>query len=326
MKAITQNSIGNAETMYIGEVDIPVLRENEVMVQVKAFGVNRADILQRKGKYPSPAGASPLMGLEVAGIVAEAPVSSPWRIGDKVFGLIPGGGYASYVAIDAEMLWRMPDTMSFEEAAAIPEAFLTAFLALQWQGKLQRGQKVLLHAASGGVGTAAIQLANAMQAEIVVTASASKHAICAKLGATVCIDYKTESWVDVVQEVMGKNSIDVVVDFLGASYFNDNISVLAMDGRMVMLALMGGADVSGVDLRKIIGKRITVIGSTLRNRPLSFQRKLAREFAEQFLPSFSDGRLQPIIDTVMDWTLIKEAHERMESNQHVGKIVMKVSE
>ena len=326
MKAIIQHSIGDANTMLLGEVDSPVLKENEVMVQVVAFGINRADILQRKGKYPSPPGASPLMGLEIAGIICEAPVSSKWHIGDRVFGLLPGGGYASFVAVDSEMLWKIPDAMSFEEAAAVPEAFMTAFLSLHWQGKLQVGGRVLIHAASGGVGTAAIQLANTMQAEVVVTASAGKHAVRARLGATLCIDYKTESWAEVVNEVIGKNSINVILDFLGASYFNDNIGVLAMDGRMVMLALMGGSEVSAVDLRKVIGKRISVVGSTLRNRPLSFQRQLANDFAQRALPLFSTGKLQPIIDTVFDWSEIAQAHQRMETNQHIGKIVMKISQ
>ncbi|MBP6230595.1 MAG: NAD(P)H-quinone oxidoreductase [Paludibacteraceae bacterium] len=321
MKAIIQSGIGDIDTMYIADIDSPVLQNEEVLVQVVAFGVNRADILQRKGKYPSPAGASPLMGLEIAGTVAQAPSSSIWKVGDRVFGLIAGGGYASYVAIDEQMLWQIPANMSFEEAAAIPEAFLTAYLALVWQGQLQANQRVLLHAASGGVGTAAVQLAKSLKAEVLVTASAHKHQVCSNLGADTCIDYRAGAWI----ETVGKNSIHVLVDFLGASYFNDNITALATDGRMVMLALMGGSEVSGVDLRKVIGKRITIVGSTLRNRPLVFHRKLAKEFAAYALPLFATGELHPVIDTVMEWNDIGLAHQRMEASEHIGKIVMKVS-
>ncbi len=324
MKAIIQNEVGDVNTLYIGDITNPILKNNEVLVKVYAFGVNRADILQRKGKYPSPAGASPLMGLEIAGVIEENNGIAKWKKGDAVLGLIPGGGYASYVAIDSEMLWAKPERLTFEQAAAIPEAFMTAYLALSQQAQLKENERVLIHAASGGVGTAAIQLAKAMKATVIITASASKHNVCKDLGADVCIDYKSDNWCEVIQKTIGKNSINVVIDFIGASYFNDNISILAIDGRMVMLALMGGADIDAVDLRKIIGKRITVLGSTLRNRDIAFQRQLAHNFEQDFLHLFSTDELKPVIDTTMDWSLIKEAHQRMESNQHIGKIIMTI--
>ena len=324
MRSILLKEYGNTDVMYLGESELPQLKPNEILVKVEAFAINRADILQRKGKYPSPEGASPLMGLEVAGVVYDANGSKRYQQGDRICGLVPGGGYAEYTAVDEEMLIPISNEMTFEEAAAIPEVFLTAFLALSWLGKVSENENVLIHAAAGGVGTAAIQLAKNMGANVIITASNHKHETCKRLGANVCIDYKNNSWADEVVNTLGKNKINVVLDFVGGQYFNDNLSVMAMDSRMVMLALMGCGDVERANLRYIIGKRIAIHGSTLRNRSLEFQRKLCREFVEFAMPLFETKKLCPVIDSVMDWTAIAKAHERMEANEHTGKIVMRV--
>ncbi len=323
MQSILIKEYGSPEMMYLGESPLPQLKENEVLVKVHAFAVNRADILQRKGKYPSPPGTSPLMGLEIAGTIIDAHRSSLWKVGDRVLGLLPGGGYAEYAAADEGLLAQIPENFSFEEAAAIPEVFLTAFLALKNLGNLKSSETVLIHAASGGVGTAAIQLAKQIGAKVAITASESKHAICKELGADICLN-RGNAWRDEIQSLLGKQPINLIIDFLGASYFSDNIDVLSMDGRLVMLALIGGGEAEKVDLRKIVGKRLKIEGSTLRNRDLDYQRRLCREFFSFAMPLFENKSIHPVIDCIMDWTKIAEAHQRMENNQHVGKIVMKI--
>lgn len=325
MRSILLKEYGKADVMYLGESELPKLKSNEVLVKVEAFAINRADILQRKGKYPSPEGASPLMGLEVAGIVYDTNGSTRWKQGDRVCGLVPGGGYAEYAAVDEKMLIPINEGMTFEQAAAIPEVFLTAFLALNWLGKVQKGENVLIHAAAGGVGTAAIQIAKNMGANVLITASKYKHEVCKLLGASVCIDYKDYFWADEVVNAVGRNNINVVLDFIGGPYFNDNLNVMAMDGRLIMLALMGSGDVDRANLRNIIGKRVSIYGSTLRNRSLDFQRNLCKDFVEFAIPLFEERKLRPVVDSVMDWTEIIQAHKRMEANEHTGKIVMKIS-
>jgi putative PIG3 family NAD(P)H quinone oxidoreductase len=317
MKAINEN-------LQITDHDFPVLKANEVLVNVRAFAINRADILQRKGKYPPPSGASPLMGLEVAGTVENPYQSKQWNVGDKVFGLVPSGGYAEYTAVDADLLMKIPDRFSFEQAAAIPEVFLTAYLGLVQLGKLKSGETVLIHGGAGGVGTAAIQIAKQMNCRVITTANASKHNVCKQLGADLCLDYKQSSWREQLQSQLGKTPVDVILDTIGASYFSDNLEVLTTDGRMTMIALIGGGDAKDVDLRKIIGKRLKIEGSTLRNRSLDYQRNLNRAMSNFAMPLFENGKMQPVIDSIMDWSEIAKAHQRMENGEHIGKIVMKI--
>ncbi|MDR1951369.1 MAG: NAD(P)H-quinone oxidoreductase [Bacteroidales bacterium] len=317
MKAINEN-------LQITNHDLPILKPNEVLVKVCAFAINRADILQRKGKYPPPAGASPLMGLEVAGIVENPHHSTHWKVGDKVFGLVPSGGYAEYAAVDAELLMKIPERFSFEQAAAIPEVFLTAYLGLVQLGGLKFGETALIHGGAGGVGTAAIQIAKQLNCRVITTANSSKHDICEQLGADLCLDYKQSSWREQLQNQLGKTPVDVILDTIGASYFSDNLEVLAMDGRMTMIALIGGGDAKDTDLRKIIGKRLKIEGSTLRNRNLDFQRNLNQAMSNFAMPLFETGKMRPVIDCIMNWTDIAKAHQRMENGEHIGKIVMKI--
>ena len=320
MLAVKQKEIGGPEHLYIGEVPKPGLKNNEILVKVHATALNRADILQREGKYPPPSGASEIMGLELAGEVVD-PNDSSWQAGDQVFGLVPGGAYAQYCALDKSMAIDIPEGITYEQAAAIPEAFLTAYQALVWHAQITSGEKVLIHAGASGVGTAAIQLAKQKGAYVVITASKSKHELCSSLGADMSIDYKTEDFEKVIKDNL--EGVDVIIDFLAAPYFQKNLNCINLDGRMVMLALMGGIK-TDANLAPILSKRISIIGSTLRSRPLSYQQKLNQEFIEFALPLITQHQLHPVIDCVMNWNQVDRAQEYMEANQNKGKIVLKI--
>ncbi|WP_041294690.1 NAD(P)H-quinone oxidoreductase [Ignavibacterium album] len=326
MKAILFDEPCTADKLYIGEFPKPEVGEEEILVEVKATALNRADILQRLGKYPPPTGASPILGLEIAGVVVEKGSKVfKWKTGDKVFGLIPGGGYAQYAVIHEEMAMRIPDRLSFEEAAAIPEAFLTSYQSIVWLAELKAGEFILIHAGASGVGTASIQLAREIGAKIIITASAEKHFICKELGAEVLIDYKSQNFKDVVMNSTNNYGVDVIIDFIGANYFNDNVESLTRDGRLILLATLSGGKVNEFDVRQILTKRLKIIGSTLRSRSLEYQIKLTKDFYNFAYEKIASGRIKPVIDKVYDWTDVTEAHKRMEENKNIGKIVLRIN-
>ena len=326
MQALIVENPGKESRLVIGEYETPTPGEDELLVRVEATALNRADLLQRSGKYPPPPGASPLLGLEMAGTVEQVgSACKGWRVGDRVCGLLPGGGYAQYVVLPQDMAMNIPESLSFEDAAAIPEVFLTAFQALNWLGQLKQGEKVLIHAGASGVGTAAIQLARLWGAEVFVTASAPKHALCYDLGASHAVDYKTEDFAVRVLELTGQEGVHLIVDFIGAGYLVQNIEALGLDGRLVLLALMGGAHVESFNLARLFRKRIHVKASTLRNRDTSYKIKLTSQFWGTMGPYFEDKTLKPIVDSLYDWKDANEAHERMASNKNAGKIVLRVS-
>lgn len=326
MKAIIVNKPGGVDQLKLGEYPKPVCGENEILVQVKATALNRADILQREGKYPPPVGASPILGLEISGIVEQ--VGSrvfKWKASDRVFGMLPGGDYAEYAVIHEDMAMEIPASLSFEEAAAIPEAFLTAFQALVWLGELKGAEFVLIHAGASGVGTASIQLAREIGAKIIVTASKEKHKICRELGADLTIDYKTQNFKEEVLKFTNNYGADVIIDFIGGSYFRDNIESLTRDGRLVLLATLSGGKVNEFDMRQILTKRLKIIGSTLRSRSLDYRIKLTKEFKEFAYDKIKRGIIKPVIDEVFDWKNVERAHKKMEENKNIGKIVLKIS-
>ncbi len=312
--------------MVLGEYEQPLQGPNELLVRVHATALNRADTLQRQGKYPPPKGASPLLGLEIAGEVVEAGINcTRFKKSDKVFGLLPGGGYAEYAILHESLALPVPGNLSMEEAAAIPEVFLTAYQALVWLGQLKSGERALIHAGASGVGTAGIQLAHALQAEVLVTASVQKLQACLDLGAHRAIDYKEVPFEDEVLAHTNSEGVDVIVDFIGGPYFAANIECLRLDGRLVMLASLGGGKVSEFDLRKILMKRLHVMGSTLRSRTRDYQARLTAEMWAFAKPHFESGNIKPVIDSVYDWKDAAEAHRYMEQNKNIGKIVLRVS-
>ncbi len=322
MKAVLIEEDGK---MTIGEYPTPVRGSCDIKIEVKATALNRADILQRKGQYPPPKGASPILGLEVAGVVAETGSKvSRWKKGDKVFGLLPSGGYAQYATMHENMAMPIPEALGFTEAAAIPEVFLTAWQALVWLAKLKKGEKVLIHAGASGVGTAAIQIARELGAEIYITASAPKHAICRELGASHTIDYKNESFAEQVMESTNGTGVDIIIDFVAAPYFQDNLKCLRTDGRMVMLALLGGIKVPEANLAPVLQKRLSIMGSTLRSRGNTYQEALTKDLAEFLLPLLQEKKIKPVIEKVYPWEQVNEAHALMESNKNTGKIVLAV--
>ena len=324
MRAILFDSPGPSEHLYNGQYPDPIAGEGELLVKVRATALNRADTLQRKGKYPPPPGASPVLGLEMAGeVVGLGQNAVKWPLGSRVMALLPGGGYAEYVTIPQDMAIPIPESMSFEEAAAVPEVFLTAYQALVWLARVKSGETVLIHAGGSGVGTAATQLAKALGAEVVVTASAPKHSICKQMGASLTIDYKSENFQDVIAHHF-PNGVNIILDFLAAPYFSRNLASLGTDGRMVLLALMGGTKVQEVDLGQVLRKRLQIIGSTLRARTLGYKEDLTRDFWTFAEKHFLAGRLRPVIDSIVSWEEVVSAHNRMEQNLNAGKIVMKI--
>lgn len=325
MKAIQLKAFGGPEQMYIGPYEKPAPSPGEILVKVAATALNRADTLQRMGKYPPPEGESEIMGLEMAGTVAACGSAvTRWQVGDQVCGLLGGGGYAEYATIPEGMALPWPQGFDAEQVAAVPEVFLTAFQALRWLARLQEGERILVHAGASGVGTAAIQLARAMKAEVAATASAGKHDLCRKLGATLAIDYKTESFAERIAAHTEGHGVDVIIDFIGGPYFQHNLKALAVEGRLVILAFLGGVKPGEVNLGPILRKRLQIIGSTLRARDLDYKTRLSQDLQRFAWPLFEKGVMQPVVDRVYDWSQVADAHRYMESNQSQGKIVLKV--
>lgn len=328
MRAVIIQTPGGPDQMVIKEIERPKPDAHQILVKVAAAGINRADIMQREGRYPPPQDASTVMGLEISGTVEETGgESGRWNYGDKVFGLIPGGGYAGYAVIHKDMAMSIPENFSFEEASAIPEVFLTAFQATRRLGRLAEGESILIHAGASGVGTAAIQLARVMGAsKIIITASARKHDYCLQLGAHSAIDYHAGPFREPVMEETDGAGVNVIIDFIAGPYFKQNLDCLKTDGRMILLATLGGGKVDAFDMRQILMKRLQITGSTLRSRTRSYQIQLTKDFSKFALDRFRDGTLKPVIDKVYDWTEVAEAHRYMEANKNVGKLVLKVSE
>ena len=327
MKAVVVKKPGGPGELKIQEIPTPVTREDEILVKIHATALNRADILQREGKYPPPAGASNILGLEFAGEIYQAGQNvNAWAKGEMVFGLLPGGGYAEFAVINERMVNRIPAGLNFSEAAAIPEVFLTAYQALVWHANIQGGERILIHAGASGVGTAAIQIARQMGAEVFVTASKEKHDICRSLGATYSIDYKSENFSKQVADLTGGAGVDVIIDFIAGPYFQQNLDSLSRDGRLVLLATLGGGKVSEADIRQILTKRLTIIGSTLRSRPVDYQARLNREFINYAFEKFEKGQLKPVIDKIYNWKDVDEAHRYMEANKNMGKIILQISD
>jgi putative PIG3 family NAD(P)H quinone oxidoreductase len=328
MKALQVEEKNGKNVMVMGGAEKPVPSEHDLLVKVEATALNRADLLQKSGRYPPPKGASSILGLEMAGnVVGFGSAVQNVEVGDRVFGLLPGGGYAQYCVIPAKMAIPVPDSFSYEEAAAIPEVFLTAYQALFWLGGLSDSECVLVHAGASGVGTAAIQLAVQLRGSKVCTTSGAKRKqeLCAALGSEINVNYKEQDFAEVIKSELGKDSVDLIIDFIGKPYWKKNIDLLASDGRLVMLALMGGSSLKEASLVPILRKRLAIKGSTLRNRSLEYKSKLTHEFIKNCIPLFEEGKLKPVVDSVFSWEDTEYAHQRMEENKNAGKIVLSVT-
>ncbi|MFT5164550.1 MAG: NADPH2:quinone reductase [Alteromonadaceae bacterium] len=325
MQFIDTLEFGEAGVMTVEKTDKPIAKPGELLVKVKAIGVNRADILQRQGKYPPPKGESAILGLEVCGeVVSGSYLDGDWT-GKKVFGLVAGGAYAQYCVLRAEHAFELPDNLNFVQGAAVAEVFLTAFQSLIAIGQLSAGQTVLIHAGASGVGSAAIQLAKAVGAKIVVTVgSDDKKAFCQQLGADLAINYHQADFVSVIKE--HKIAVNLVVDCIAGEYINRDINVLAIDGKIVILAMMGGRFVESLDVAKMLGKRLSIQASTLRNRSDDYKTELINRFTEQFYPLIADGRLEPVVDKVFDFADVVSAHQYIEGNFNKGKVVLSVNQ
>ena len=323
MFAITIDS-DESRSMRWQSVEDPSLAADQVLVRSAATAVNRADLLQRRGLYPVPAGASQILGLEVAGVI-EAIGSDVrgWDIGDRVCALLEGGGYAERVAVDASMLLPVPDRLGLEEAAALPEVFYTAFLNIFLEAEIREHETVMVHAAASGVGTAAIQLCRAFGHRCIATASGAKLPLLLELGADVVVDRETESFLEVVREDSGRRGVDVILDPVGGSYLGDNIAALAHGGRLVNIGLLGGAR-GELPLGPLLTRRLRVIGSVLRSRTRAEKIPITERIRSQVWPLFETGDLRPIIHTTLPVQDAEAAHSLLASNATTGKVVLAI--
>ncbi|HEY5959310.1 MAG TPA: NAD(P)H-quinone oxidoreductase [Polyangiaceae bacterium] len=324
MRAIAVTTPVNADQLVPIEVPTPVAGPEDVLIDVYATALNRADLLQRRGKYPPPAGESNVLGLECAGIVAQVGQAvKSLKVGDRVMTLLGSGGYAEQVVCHHAMAIPVPSHLTLVEAAAIPEAFLTAREALFTLGRLSPQSRLLVHAAAGGVGSAAVQLAKACGATVFATASAQKLERVRALGADYVIDYGSESFADVIAERSERRGVDVIIDFVGSSYFEQHMKCLGVGGRMVVVGVMGGPTVT-LNLGSLLFKRHQILGLVMRSRSLSDKIAITAAFIRESLPQFALGQLKPIVDSVFDFDAAGKAHERMENNLNTGKIVLQL--
>ncbi|KQZ76092.1 NAD(P)H-quinone oxidoreductase [Nocardioides sp. Root151] len=320
MRAVIVTEPGGPEALTVVDLPDPEPAPGEVVVRVVATAVNRADTLQRQGFYPPPPGASDVLGLECSGtIAAVGEAVTEWQVGDKVCALLAGGGYAELVAVPAGQVMPVPEGVTLVEAAAIPEVACTVWSNVFMVAGLQPGEKFLVHGGAGGIGTFAIQLASAMSSKVFTTAgSAEKLAICAELGADVTINYREESFLDVMKEAGGA---DVILDNMGAKYLTDNVKALATEGRLVIIGMQGGAK-GELDIARLLSKRGAVIATSLRARPTEEKSAICGSVVEHIWPLIEDGQVRPVVHTTLPLDRIAEAHQLMEDSGHVGKILV----
>jgi putative PIG3 family NAD(P)H quinone oxidoreductase len=324
MKAVIVEKPGDENALKIGEVPEPSIKPDEILIRVRAAGVNRADILQRQGFYPPPPGASEIIGMECAGEVAAVGSSvTEWKIGDRVMALLPGGGYAEKVAAHHGCAMRIPDALSFEEAAGVPEVFLTVFLNFFMLAEIKRGQTALIHGGGSGIGTASILLLKEAGVRVIVTAGTDeKCEQCRKLGADVAINYKSGQFAEAVKPATEGRGVDAILDSIGGAYLTGNIDSLAQGGRLVLIGLMSGARAE-IDLAAVLRRHLRIYGSTLRSRSAAEKAQIVAAFVKQFGPALEAGRLRPPIYKALPASDAPTAHRMMQASEHFGKIVLK---
>ncbi|KAI0088494.1 quinone oxidoreductase [Irpex rosettiformis] len=331
---IVKDGKGPIENLYIGEIEKPSPGNSEVLVQIKAFGLNRMDISQRNGYYPPPPGAPDTLGVEFSGIVTELGegAGKRWKVGDEVIGLAGGGAYAEFIRLYETHLMPKPKHLTWEEAASIPENFLTAYQALIVLAQLKKGEDVLVHAGASGVGLAAIQLARLYEAKTVTATTSNKEKIDYLLqipsGATHGVNYKTQDFAAEVKGITDGKGVDVIIDFVGRTHWHKNIDSLARDGRMIILAVLSGKDVDHLDIGQILYKRLRIEGSTLRSRSAEYQADLIARFEKDILGeitnSSGNGKVRTYVHQVFPLENIQEAHRTMEADKNIGKLIVTI--
>lgn len=326
MKAIEISSFGAPSVLRPGERPVPVAGTGELLIRVAASGINRPDVLQRTGNYPVPAGASDIPGLEVAGVIesgdADAMAAAGFRVGDRICALVAGGGYAQLCVAPVGQCLPSPANLTDVEAASLPETFFTVWSNVFDRARLQPGETLLIQGGSSGIGVTAIQMAKALGAKVLVTAgSDDKCAACVALGADHAINYRTHDFVEESKRLTGGAGVDVILDMVAGSYVARELECLAEDGRLVIIAVQGGIK-SEINAGMVLRRRLTVTGSTLRPRPVAFKAAIARSLREKVWPLIANGSIRPVIHSTFAAADAAQAHALMESNQHVGKIVL----
>ena len=325
MKVIEISEYGDADVLKLTDRPIPEPASGEVLIRVAAAGLNRADVMQRNGHYPPPPGASDLLGLEVSGTVAAtAPDVHDLSVGDEVCALLAGGGYAQYCTAPASSCLPIPKSLNLVESAAVPETFFTVWTNIFMRGKLKKGERLLVHGGTSGIGTTAIQLANAFGAKVCATAgSDEKCDACVELGADLAINYREDDFVEKVKTWTNGQGVDVILDIVAGDYLAKNIKSLAVEGRLVIIATQGGLK-SEINALPIMMKRLTVTGSTLRPRTVEQKSEIAQELREHAWPLLDNGSIKPVIDSVYPMHQVSDAHRRLDSGTHIGKILLQM--
>ncbi len=328
MRQVIFDGAGGPDVIRIAEAPVPQPSPEKVLVEVVGAGVNRADLIQRAGNYPPPPGESGVPGMEIAGYVAALGEGvTGLRLGDAICALVGSGGYAEYALADAALCLPVPRGLSLVEAAGIPETFFTVFDNVFARGRLKAGEWILIHGGSSGIGTTAIQLAKTFGATVIITAgSPEKCAFCRTLGADHAIDYKTQDFVEEVKKITHKRGVDVVLDMVGGSYIQKNLSSLALEGRLVQIAFLQSSIVEKFNFMPMMLKRLRLTGSTLRSRSLAEKAEVAAALRENIWPLLEAGKVKPVIHATFPLEDARQAHERMESSGHVGKIVLLTGE
>ncbi|MBA1155831.1 NAD(P)H-quinone oxidoreductase [Microvirga mediterraneensis] len=323
MRAVIAEGSGGPEVLKVVQRPVPTPKEGEILVRVRAAGVNRPDVIQRQGGYPPPPGAPDILGLEVAGeVAATGPNAARFAVGAPVMALVPGGGYADYAVVHESNALPIPPGLSFEEAGAIPETYFTVWTNVFDRGRLQSGETLLVHGGTSGIGTTAIQLAKAFGATVIATAgSQEKCDACLRLGADVAINYRSQDFVTAVKEATGGRGADVILDMVGGDYISRNYEAAAQDGRIVQIAFLQGPKAE-VDFRRLMVKRLTHTGSTLRPRSPAEKADIAEALEEKVWPLLAQGRCRPVMDSTFAFEDVAKAHARMDGGEHIGKIVL----
>lgn len=327
MKAVLIDAFGGVDVLKVGEAEKPVPAEGQVLIKVIATSINRPDLVQREGKYPPPPGDSEILGLEVAGTIEALGAGvTGWQTGERVMTLVGGGGYAEFAVAYASHLMRIPESMSFEEAACVCESYITAFLNVFMIGEFKDGQSAILHGGGGGVNTAAIQLCRALApaSTLIVTASPAKMERVKEIGADFLINFlETPDFTEVVKEFTNKKGVDLILDHVGAKYLAPNMNSLGYKGRLVIIGVISGIKAE-LNLALMMVKRQQIIGSVLRSRPVAEKGEIVAEFTRRALPKFADRSIVPIIEKVFRLDQVTDAHRMMEEDKHFGKIVLRI--